>query len=49
VGISRYLFVVSADPEEATRLEEAQVDGLPGGLPQGTQVVSATIKSTRVS
>jgi hypothetical protein len=48
-GISRYLFIASADSEEATQLEEAQVDGLPGSLPQGTQIVSATIKSTRVS
>jgi hypothetical protein len=49
VGISRQLFIVSADLEEAAQLENAASTGLANALPEGTQVVSPVLKSTRVN
>jgi hypothetical protein len=48
-GISRSLFIVSADAQQAAELENPPATGIVNNLPQGTQVVSAVVTSTRTS
>lgn len=49
VGISRDLFIVSADSQQAAELQNAPATGIVNNLPEGTQVVSPVVTSTRTS